>query len=190
MKFETTRSNHYQQKSPPHPLNQLDGKMNTYMKVRFNIFDPHPEQVNILDIARGLAFKGHFSGQTPFLFSIAQHSVLTAALVAAEHPTNRELQLAALLHDAAEAYIGDMIKPVKVRIPDFEVVENRILAAIFVRYDLPIGLMKTVKAYDQEAQAQEFDVFYEGRRNPFIQKQTPDESMVAFYEKFLYLKGL
>lgn len=74
---------------------------------RFNLMLPDPKDVSIGDIAHSLARQCRFNGHTDCFYSVAQHSVLVARLVPQEH------RLAALLHDAAEAYTGDIIRPVK-----------------------------------------------------------------------------
>lgn len=143
------------------PLQQLDGCMNTISGKKFNLFKPTAEMIELEDIAKGLAYKPHFGGQSPRFFSVAEHSLLVRNLMKAStvHVTPG-IELAALLHDAAEAYVGDMIKPLKVHIPFFCEVEDRILKAIFDVYGLPVSLMKMVKKYDIMAQDIEFNCFY------------------------------
>jgi hypothetical protein len=142
---------------------ELDGCITTYSGIKFNLLEPTQNMIRIEDIVKGLSFKGHFAGQTPQFFSIAQHCLLTLALVPEElKRENPQLALAALLHDASEAYIGDMVKPLKVHIPFFKEVEDRIMVCIFERYELDINLMKEIKPYDIQAQQIEYDVFFKG----------------------------
>ena len=77
----------------------------------FNLFEPAPQMIDIRDITAGLSNKGHFSGQTPSFFSIAQHSIMVCDEFSFLGPHNDDpgLKLLALLHDAAEAYTGNMI---------------------------------------------------------------------------------
>lgn len=139
-------------------LNNMEGYINTRSGIKFNLFDPKPEQIHIEDISHGLAYKGHFAGQTPYFFSIAQHCLLTYFLLPKSVP--KELKLAALLHDASEAYIGDMIKPLKIHVPEFQKIENKIQSVIFKAFNLDLKLMKDIKHYDTRAQEIEFDFFY------------------------------
>lgn len=139
-------------------LNNLDGHINTRSGLKFSLFDPKPEQINLEDISHGLAYKGHFAGQTPYFFSIAQHCLLTFFLLPEKSAV--DLKIASLLHDASEAYIGDIIKPLKIHLPFFEETEKRIQNIIFDKFNLNIGLMDIVKQYDIEAQRIEFDFFY------------------------------
>jgi uncharacterized protein len=126
---------------------------------RLDLIDPSPVDVEIGDIAHGLARVARWNGQTegPEIFSVAQHSLLVEALFGACRPTStRAERLAALLHDAPEYVIGDMISPFKAAVGgDYKIVERRLLAAILVRFGLPAHqapeLVKTIKAADREA---------------------------------------
>lgn len=89
--------------------------------------DPRPEDVDIEDIAQGLAFQSRFNGHTFGFYSIAQHSVLVAGGVEREEPAHA---LVALLHDAAEAYLGDIVRPVKVGLSGFAALERTNLRVI------------------------------------------------------------
>ena len=125
---------------------------------RLDLIDPSPLDVEIADIAHGLARVARWNGQTrgPEIFSVAQHSLLVEAIFAAETPAPpRAARLAALLHDAPEYVIGDMISPFKAAIGgDYKLVEKRLMAAIFVRFGLPpeppAELAKAVKAADRD----------------------------------------
>lgn len=101
---------------------------------RFYLMAPRPDDVDLDDIAHGLAHQCRFNGQTTTFYSVAQHSLLVAQLVP------RRLRLAALLHDAAEAYLGDVITPVKAMIPDFALIEAHVLAVIGHRFGVNLDL--------------------------------------------------
>ena len=94
--------------------------ISTYLGNRFYPFSGRIEAVEIEDIAHGLAFQCRFNGQTKAFYSVAQHSLLVASML----PTH--LKLAGLLHDAAEAYVGDMVKPLKIYIPQYERIERQV----------------------------------------------------------------
>jgi uncharacterized protein len=108
---------------------------------RLDLLDPSPLDVEIEDIAHGLARVARWNGQTsgPHIFSVAQHSVLVERIVASLDPgVPARWRLAALLHDAPEYVIGDMISPFKAVIGEsYKSVEARILAAIHMRFALP-----------------------------------------------------
>jgi hypothetical protein len=108
---------------------------------RLDLIDPSPLDVEIADIAHGLARVARWNGQThgPEIFSVAQHSLLVEAIFSAAAPdAPRSPSLAALLHDAPEYVIGDMISPFKAVIGDaYKAVEKRLLTAIHLRFGLP-----------------------------------------------------
>ncbi len=149
---------------------------------QFNLFEPTPEMIDIQDIAAGLANKGHFSGLTPSYFSIAQHSVLVCDEFSFwDFFIDPKLKLLALLHDAAEAYIGDMIKPLKVRIPQFSQVEENIMKAICARYGLDYSSLHLIKPTDLLIQEMEYNAFYnEGR----ITYMNPERAKLEFIDRF------
>jgi 5'-deoxynucleotidase YfbR-like HD superfamily hydrolase len=126
---------------------------------RLDLLDPSPLDIEIEDIAHGLARVARWNGQTggAHIFSVAQHSLLVEALARARVPRlDRGRRLAALLHDAPEYVIGDMISPFKAVIGDaYKVVERRLLTAIHQRFGLPEKsapeLEKLIKVADREA---------------------------------------
>lgn len=107
---------------------------------RLDLLDPSPLDIEIEDIAHGLARVARWNGQTygAHIFSVAQHAVLVEAIACAMNPAaGRKVRLAVLLHDAAEYVIGDMISPFKAVIGDaYRETEARILDAILRRFGL------------------------------------------------------
>lgn len=106
----------------------------TYTGVQFWPLDPRPEDVTIDDIAHSLANQCRFAGHTKAFYSVAQHSVLVSRTVPQRHA------LWGLLHDASEAYLVDLPRPLKrfSRIGDeYRLVENRLMQTIAVRFALP-----------------------------------------------------
>jgi hypothetical protein len=108
---------------------------------RLDLLDPSPLDVEIEDIAHGLARVARWNGQTEgaHIFSVAQHTVLVDTLARARWPNlDRKARLTILLHDAPEYVIGDMISPFKAVIGGaYKIVEARLLAAIHIRFGLP-----------------------------------------------------
>jgi uncharacterized protein len=106
---------------------------------RLDLIDPSPLDVEIADIAHGLARVARWNGQTkgPEIFSVAQHSLLVEALFAARDVASSQARLAALLHDAPEYVIGDMISPFKAAVGgDYKLVEARLKRAVLIRFGL------------------------------------------------------
>jgi len=126
---------------------------------RLDLLDPSPLDIEIEDIAHGLARVARWNGQTAgdHAFSVAQHSVLVERLTAETSPRlTREARLMALLHDASEYVIGDLISPFKAAVGiDYKDFELRLLEAIHVRFGLPApappALLALFKKADRRA---------------------------------------
>ncbi|MCC5961983.1 MAG: HD family hydrolase [Rhodobacteraceae bacterium] len=116
---------------------------------RLDLLDPTPVDIEIEDIAHGLAFVARWNGQTrgDWPYSVAEHSLLVEAILARATPRpDPRWQLAALLHDAPEYVIGDMISPVKDAVgPGYGALDARLAAAIHIRFGLPAALPAPVK---------------------------------------------
>ena len=125
---------------------------------RLDLLDPTPVDVEIEDIAHGLSFVARWNGQTAgdFPFSVAEHSLLVERLYSAMNPkAPPKWRLAALLHDAPEYVIGDMISPVKAAVGDaYGDLERRLCAAVHVRFGLPAEVpVRTAAAIKRADQA-------------------------------------
>src|SRR6188472_2215194 len=125
---------------------------------RLDLLDPSPLDVEIEDIAHGLARVARWNGQTEgaHIFSVAQHSLLVEIIARQRARLDRPSRLGVLLHDAPEYVIGDMISPFKAVIGDaYKAVEARLLAAIHLRFGLPAvlpaELIALTKAADRSA---------------------------------------
>lgn len=123
--------------------------VSTFSGNRFYPLVPRIDRVAIEDIAHGLAYQCRFNGQTQEFYSVAQHSLIVAGLVPAH------LRLAALLHDAAEAYLGDMVKPLKVLLPEFTMLEERVTGIIAAAFAIDFSEYGPIKHADLIALATE-----------------------------------
>jgi len=126
---------------------------------RLDLLDPSPLDVEVEDIAHGLARVARWNGQTAgaHIFSVAQHSLLVETLARAHAPRlDRTARLAVLLHDSPEYVIGDMISPFKAVIGDaYKSIERALLAAVYIRFGLPPQfageIAELIKLADREA---------------------------------------
>lgn len=122
---------------------------------RLDLLDPTPVDIEIEDIAHGLAFVARWNGQTDgdFAYSVAEHSLLVERLYSRLIPRPEpKWQLAALLHDAPEYVIGDMISPVKNAVgPAYDELDKRLAAAVHLRFGLPAAIPAPVKKMIKKA---------------------------------------
>jgi uncharacterized protein len=123
---------------------------------RLDLLDPTPMDIEIEDIAHGLAFVARWNGQTrgDWPYSVAEHSLLVEQIFTRQTAVSAKWQLAALLHDAPEYVIGDMISPVKAAIgASYGELDLRLTAAVHIRFGLPAVLpaeiKKAIKAADK-----------------------------------------
>ena len=147
----------------------------TYMGQTFDLRKPDPDTVKIVDIATALARVPRFAGHTKTHYSVAQHSVLVAREL---QPCSREAALCGLLHDAAEAYMGDISSPMKLLIGRYtnvvEEIEDRILGTILMKYGLEPSLPPEVKAAD--------DLLLIREKESFMDPNPPKDRIYAWPE--------
>ena len=153
---------------------------------RLDLLDPTPMDIEIADIAHGLAFVARWNGQTrgDYAYSVAEHSLLVTEIFIRQNPKAPvKWHLAALLHDAPEYVIGDMISPVKAAVgPGYGALDDRLTAAIHLRFGLPAQIPVTVKRQIKRAdklsawlEAVQIAGFTKAEANRFFGKQ--DEAM-------------
>jgi hypothetical protein len=116
--------------------------MQTFTGRQFYPLDPRPEDIDIIDIAHALSMQCRYNGHVQRFMSVAEHCVLMSRVVAPEHA------LWALLHDATEAYVGDMIRPLKLHMPEYRAVEDRVMLAIAAAFDIDPDMPPEVKIAD------------------------------------------
>lgn len=130
----------------------------TWSGKRFHPWEPKLEEVDIEDIAHALSLQCRFNGHLTIFYSVAEHSVIMSNLVP------RGLELAALLHDAAEAYIGDMPSPLKAsgRLDAYVALDEAITRVICTHFGVEYGQTqdKELKALDRRLCATEAAAYY------------------------------
>lgn len=154
-----------------------------------DLLDPRPEQIRLEEIAVALSKQCRFNGHVPAgFYSVATHCVNVATLL--EH--NRELARWGLMHDAGEAYIGDVISPLKALVPGLKLIEERLLIVIADRFKLSWPMPGRVKEADlQVLAAEKRDLLAECERpwrrlpEPWSQRVTEEPHWMA-RERFLY----
>jgi 5'-deoxynucleotidase YfbR-like HD superfamily hydrolase len=174
---------------------------------RLDLLDPSPLDIEIEDIAHGLARVARWNGQTKgeHGFSVAQHCVLVERITADLNPSlTREARLIALLHDAPEYVIGDLISPFKVAIGiDYKALELKLQSAIHIRFGLPgkVPLMLTtllkkadlISAYFEATQLAGFELQIAKRlfivppktmKTPKLVSLAPREAQAQFLDRF------
>ncbi|EBA05666.1 HD domain protein [Sagittula stellata E-37] len=155
---------------------------------RLDLLDPTPMDIEVEDIAHGLAFVARWNGQThgDYAYSVAEHSLLVEELFGRLCPRATPAErLTALLHDAPEYVIGDMISPVKAAVgPGYEDLDKRLSAAIHIRFGLqavtPARLKKQIKKADRISawmEATQIAGFTRAEANRFF--GAPDIDMIA-----------
>lgn len=122
----------------------------TFTGQRMHPLDPHPDEIRIEDIAHGLANTCRYGGQCQFYYSVGTHSIYVSKELSEYGP---EMQLYGLFHDAAEAYITDLPRPVKAEIEGYDGIESGILSAVWDTLSLSHPTeqqWKTVMAVDDQ----------------------------------------
>ncbi|ACM39148.1 MULTISPECIES: hypothetical protein [Rhizobium/Agrobacterium group] len=117
--------------------------MQTYSGRKFWPCDPRPEEIHIEDIAHALSMACRYGGHCNHFYSVAEHCVLIS------HQVRSEDALWGLLHDAAEAYISDIIRPVKPHLSNYKAFETNLMTAICLRFGLPLVTPESVRWADE-----------------------------------------
>lgn len=112
-----------------------------------DVLNPDPGTIEIDDIAHGLSQICRFAGHTKKFFSVAQHSVECVQRLQGR-TQDKKILLTMLMHDATEAYIGDLARPIKRRIPQYKTVENILMDVIATKYDLHFPFPPVIKKID------------------------------------------
>lgn len=138
---------------------------------QFTFLNPQSEQIDIRDIAFALANTCRWNGHVPF-FSVAEHSIAVAARLPPA------MQLAGLMHDAAEAYLSDIPSPIKQYLPDYQAMESNVQAAVHKKFGVKIDAetAREIKLADKDQTATEAHYLLESQGKSWVPRMfVPDE---------------
>lgn len=156
---------------------------------RFDLLDPAGSDFDIEDIAHGLAHVCRYAGQCREFYSVAEHSILVSDVV-------EDFAFEALMHDAAEAFIGDITRPLKQLLPDYKALESEVELAIAERFNLRPEARNAIKSADLRVLAAEqqqvmapgcADWAEEAGISPapvVVRSLLPGQAKAAFLERF------
>lgn len=163
----------------------------------FYPLDPRPDEVFIEDIAHALSNFCRFGGHCKDFYSVAEHSVFVSILVESQH--GKRAALAGLLHDASEAYVADIIRPIKPFLAGYDAIEERVMRAVFERFGLEWELLDLIKFADNAVLLDERDQIMLTPPIPWdvpggpagftIRCLEPKKAKAQFLKRFEYLGG-
>lgn len=172
------------------------GWINTFTGKRFHPLDPDPELIDIRDIAHGLAAKARYAGHTREPYNVAQHSVIVSL-----HVLDRDQSLWGLLHDASEAYLPDVPKPLKIlpAMAAYREAEARLMLAVCQRFGLDPEEPAIVKEIDRRMLPTEASQLFDRRHPAWRDRVEPLPIMIDvwsasdaerwFLERYEFLTG-
>lgn len=160
----------------------------------FDFLNPHQSNILVQDIAHALSMQCRFNGHTAHFYSVAEHSVHCSHIVPPEDA------FVALMHDAAEAYIGDVAKPLKNILPDYKEVEERVERALFqqlgIQYPFPdsvkiadVEMLKLEQQYAMHSTDQWHDTYQVEIPNVFLRFWSPTEARDQFLLRYEHLRS-
>lgn len=168
--------------------------MQVFSGEKFWPLDPRPDEVHITDIAHSLSLICRYNGHASRFVSVAEHCYRLSYAVEPEHARW------ALMHDAAEAYVGDMVRPLKQFMPEFSEVEDRVLAVIASRFGLAMPIPDVVHEADTRYLLDERAAMLPNTRHPWgieeleplgieVTGMAPETAEVVFLSRFYELFG-
>ena len=151
----------------------------TFTGIYMNVFEPTFEMICIEDIAHALSNQCRFGGHLPYYYSVAQHSIVMSDKMHESH------KLAALLHDASEAYLLDIPRPIKQRLTNYKEIEDKLMALIAEKFGFKYPLHEKVKEVDEYMLQWEWSTLMLGRKIfPEIKCLWPGDAEELFLTTF------
>lgn len=173
--------------------------MQTFTGKRFFPMEPHPEDFDILDIGHSLSLQCRFNGHCLCFYSVAEHCVRVSELLEKTHNSGM-LTFWGLLHDASEAYLGDIVRPLKFHLPEYGKIEKNVEKSLIIgKFNLPWPMPPEVKWADDVLLATEKrDLLcpvadqWRATEEPLSERISPmtsDQAMTAYIHAFNRAKG-
>lgn len=159
------------------------GRIRTFSGIYIDPLNPHPGEIALVDIAHALSHQPRFGGHLPSFYSVASHSIDVSLRV------NNENALAALMHDAAEAYLIDVPRPVKQRLTGYREIEDNLMRIIAAKFGFEYPLNEAVKSADEEALRAEWHTLMLGKMAGVFSEQ-PKIVRSALLKRYAEIKGL
>lgn len=154
----------------------------TYRGVMFHITNPSADELLFDDIAHALAYQCRFNGHTTAFYSIAQHSVLVARCLSEQFGETHVAWLrTALFHDSAEAYMGDMVRPLKITDAHFRRVEAQLEEVIAQRFNLLFPMPYLIKRADNAVLLAERNALMSPPPRPWSQTEEPYAGLDTYW---------
>lgn len=147
----------------------------------FNPLAPSPDLIDIEDIAHGLSMQCRFGGHTKVFYSVAEHSINVCQMVAPGH------ELAGLLHDASEAYLLDVPRPIKGNLSGYKDIEDNLMRMISKKFGFQYPLHREVKQCDEIALKDEWENVV--LKEPLTRELSPKDAKHLFLELFYSYHG-
>jgi len=155
----------------------------TFTGLYMNVFEPTTEMICIEDIAHSLSLQCRFSGHLSEFYSVAEHSILCAGYV------KYDSKLAALLHDASEAYMLDIPSPIKRRLPNYKAIEDKLMQCIAEKFVFEYPLTKDIKKVDEIILKTEWnELMLNANRNNQFSCYSSKQAEIIFLRTFNQLK--
>jgi len=153
------------------------GEIRTFSGKYINVLNPNPDDILIEDIAHALAFMPRYGGHTYRFYSVAEHCIRCSYMA------DPEIKFETLMHDATEAYLLDMMKPIKDCLADYQILEEKLQKVICEKFGLPFPMSKEVKEIDKAMLEIEWERIVL-RRGPDIKIHTSEECKQKFLKLF------
>lgn len=163
------------------------GAIETASGKEFNLLEPSPEMYDMEDIARSLSLICRYNGHVPHFYSVAEHSVRVAWQLRFWE-CSPEVQITGLLHDASEAYLGDMVRPMK-RLPDLSLIYNELEAKVASLLHEQFGGFYPYTDAIHQADREVYNWEVKNIRTGLKRGWEPGYAYDAFFDRYRYLQN-